>query len=159
MKNILLTLLLIINSFILFAQQDLSGVYKNEFGEKIKLNSNHTFEYTLRFDLLYSWNNGKWKIEKGKYLILEIIEIRDSLRNGKEIRLVLSSDTISNEITDNENASNFLVSGGQSKSLPPKKFKIVNNKLFPYSKDNKIQNKRVKSMLSFKYRKPWFIKE
>ncbi|MBB2147240.1 hypothetical protein GM921_17195 [Pedobacter sp. LMG 31464] len=159
MKNLLLTLLLITNSLALFAQADLSGIYKDEFGGQIKLRPNHTFEYTWGFDLSSSWNNGTWKVENEKYLILEVVEIRDSIRNGNEIKFVLSSDTISNEISSYENAINSLPSSGQSRSLPPKKLKISNSKLFPYTKNNKIQNKKLKSILSNQYRKPWFVKQ
>ncbi|UFH32390.1 hypothetical protein LNP04_01400 [Chryseobacterium sp. C-71] len=141
------------------AQEKIFGEYKNEFGEKLILNSDHTLEYYWNFDLASSWNIGTWKIEGGKYIYLKLNEIKDTLKSENKVEMVLSSDKISNEITNNEYALNVISGGIQSRNLPPKKLLFKDNKLFTFSKTGKIQNKKIKSLMSpIVNSKPWFEK-
>lgn len=141
------------------AQEKIFGEYKNEFGEKVILNSDHTFEYFWNFDLASSWNIGTWKIEGGKYIYLKLNEIKDTLKSENKVEIVLSSDKISNEINNNEYALNVISGGGQSRNLPPKKLFFKDDKLFTFSKIGKIQNKKIKSLMNPMINsKPWFEK-
>lgn len=142
------------------AQKKVFGKYKNEFGETLILNSDQTFEYSWRFDLASSWNIGTWEIEKGKYIYLIINEIKDTLKTQNRIELVLSSDKISNAITNQEQAINLISGGGQSRNLPPEKLLIKNQKLFPYSKVGEVKNKKLRSLMNKNtFAKPWFEKK
>ncbi|MCW3167096.1 hypothetical protein OMO38_01025 [Chryseobacterium sp. 09-1422] len=150
--------------FILFnpyfnAQEKIFGEYNNDFGEKLILKSNYTFEYYWNFDLASSWNIGTWEIDGGKNIYLKVNEIKDTLKSDNRIEMVLSSDKISNEITSNEYALNLISGGGQSRNLPPKKLFHKDSKLFTFSKTGKIQNKKIKSLIKPTVNlKPWFEK-
>lgn len=141
------------------AQEKIFGEYKNEFGERLILNSDHTFEYHWNVDLASSWNIGTWEIESGKYIHLKLNEIKDTLKSDNKVEIVLSSDKISNAITNNEYFLNSISGRGQSQNLPPKKFFFKDNKLFTFSKTGKIQNKKIKSLMNpTTNSKPWFEK-
>lgn len=141
------------------AQEKIYGKYTNEFGETLMLNPDHTFEYSWRFDLASSWNIGTWSIKNKKHIYLKINEIKDTLKIKNTVELVLSNDKISNTITNEEHAMNSISGGMQSRNLPPKKFLIKNEKLFPYSKSGNVQNKKLQSMMDGKiFSKPWFEK-
>jgi hypothetical protein len=140
------------------AQEKIIGEYSNEFGEKLILNPDNTFEYSWHFDLASSWNVGTWKLEKGKYLYLTINEIKDTLKTNDKIELVLSDDKYSNEITQQEYVINLISGGGQSRNLPQKKLLFKNNKLYTFSQNGKIQKKKLKSFWAKALLKPWFEK-
>lgn len=142
-----------------YAQNNILGEYKNEFGEQLILKSNHTFEYYWNFDLASSWNMGTWKIKNDRYICLTVNEIQDTLKSDSKFEVVLSPDKISNEIDNDHHILNLISSGGQSRSLPPKKLLLKNKKLFAFNKSGKIQNKKIKSILRTKVKsKPWFEK-
>lgn len=141
------------------AQEKIFGEYNNDFGEKLILKSNYTFEYYWNFDLASSWNIGTWEIDGGKNIYLKVNEIKDAVKSDNKIEMVLSSDKISNEITTNEYALNLISGGGQSRKLPPKKLFCKDNKLFTFSKTGKIQNEKIKSLIKPTVNlKPWFEK-
>lgn len=141
------------------AQEKLFGEYQNNFGETLILNQDKTFEYTWKFDLASSWNVGTWRSENEKNIYLTVNEINDTLKSDNKIRLVLSSDKISNEIKNEEYALTEISGGGQSRKLPPKKLIIGNGNLYSYSGDGKIQNKKLPSVMTANVlSKPWFEK-
>jgi len=141
------------------AQKKISGEYKNEFGERLILKSDHTFEYYWNFDLASSWNIGTWEIKDSKYIFLKLNEIKDTLKSKNTVEMVLSADRISNEITDNEYALNLISGGGQSRNLPPKRLLFKDNKLFTFSKTGQIQYRKIKSLVNpMITSKPWFEK-
>lgn len=63
MKYITLSVLMFLSSN-LFAQNNIIGHYKNHFGNRIKINSDFTYNYTYYFDLISSWTNGTWSVKK-----------------------------------------------------------------------------------------------
>ncbi|MBW8522839.1 hypothetical protein K0U91_15115 [Chryseobacterium chendengshani] len=141
------------------AQEKVYGDYKNEFGERLILKTNHTFEYYWNFDLASSWNVGTWEIKNKRYIYLTINEVQDTLKSGNKVEMVLSPDKISNEIDINHYGLSLISGGGQNRSLPPKKLLVKNKKLFTFSKSGKIQNKKIKSVINAKVNsKPWFKK-
>lgn len=141
------------------AQKKISGEYKNEFGERLILKSDHTFEYYWNFDLASSWNIGTWEIKNNKYIFLKLNEIKDTLKSKNTVEMVLSADRISNEITNNEHALNLISGGGQSRNLPPKRLLFKDNKLFTFSKTGQIQYRKIKSLVNpMITSKPWFEK-
>lgn len=157
--KIVFLLFFILNVQYFTAQEKIFGKYKNEFGEKLILNSDHTFEYYWNFDLASSWNIGTWEIESGKYIYLKLNEIKDTLKSDNKIEMVLSSDKVSNKLTNNEYALNLISGGGQSRNLPPKKLFFKDNKLFTFSNTGKLQNKKIRSVTNEKVNsKPWFEK-
>ncbi len=142
------------------AQNKIYGEYTNGFGEKLILKPDLTFEYYWNFDLASSWNIGTWKVEKNKYLFLRVNEVKDTLRSNNKITLVLSSDPLSNEITDTENVLNLISVGGQSRMKFPYRLMIKKNKLFSFSDNGKVKNKKVKSLMNSEMKlEPWFEKK
>ena len=141
-------------------QDKLVGTYINEIGEKIILKSDNTFEFYWNFDLAASWNVGRWKIENKNEILLEIIEVKDTVIIDNKILLVLSDDKISNQITQQESVISSIASGGQSRSLPPKRLLVKRNKLYTFSKDDEILDEKVQSILDGNLMvKPWFEKK
>lgn len=159
MNRLSTLIFLLLNFQVIFSQDELAGSYSNQIGEKIILKSDNTFEYYWNFDLSASWNIGNWKIDNKNEILLEIIEVKDTIIMKNEVRLVLSSDKISNRITSLEDISNSLSSGGQSRSLPPKRLLVKRNKLYTFSKDDEIRDEKVQSILDGNLMvKPWFEK-
>lgn len=160
MKKIILLIFIFLNVQSSFSQEKLIGTYKNEIGETIILKSNNTFEYYWNFDLASSWNIGIWRIENKKNIILDIIEVKDTLIIDKSFDLVVSNDTISNQISAKDYATNSLTGGGQGRSQPPKKLLIRGKKLFVYSESNKIIDRKRHSIMDGNEKvKPWFEKK
>lgn len=158
MKERLFFLLSITTNILCFSQQKIEGVYYNDFGEQLSLKSDYSFEYKYSFDLASSWNIGKWNIIDKKYLILNVIEVKDKIIG--ENRFVLSRDRISDSITLQNYAIYSLSGGGQSRSPPSKKFLIKNGILYPYSKDGILQDTKKQSLMNGNIMsKPWFEKE
>ena len=159
MKYFFISFLFLFNSPFLKAQNNIFGKYQNEFGETLILKSDKTFEYTWNFDLASSWNDGTWKIV-GKNVFLDVAEVRDSvLLNGK-VEMVLSSDRISNKITNEEYALSLISAGGQSRNPLNLKYLLSRGKLYTFSKDGKLRNEKIKSFSnSNKFFKPWFEKK
>lgn len=141
------------------AQEKILGKYHNEHGETLILKHNNTFEYSWNSDLASSWNIGNWKIENEKYLSLTITEIRDTLKVGNNKELVLSSDKISNTITNQDYTLAQISGGGQSRNIPPKKLFISGKKLYKFSKEGKLLDKKTPSTLNANlFAEPWFRK-
>ncbi|WP_396183150.1 hypothetical protein [Flavobacterium sp.] len=160
MKKIILLIVLFLKVQSSFSKEKLIGTYKNEIGEKIILKSDNTFEYYWNFDLASSWSIGICRIESKKNIILEIIEVKDTVIIDESILLVLSNDTISNRISAIDDANNSISGGGQGRSQPPKKLLIKGKKLFTYSQSNKIINRKRKSIVDANMMvKPWFVKD
>nr|WP_314490434.1 hypothetical protein [uncultured Chryseobacterium sp.] len=130
------------------AQNKMYGEYTNGLGEKLILKPDHTFEYYWNFDLASSWNIGTWKVENNKHLLLKVNEVKDTVRSDNKTEQVLSSDQLSNEITDTENILNLISGGGQSRKHIPYRLMIKKNKLFPFSDSGKVKNKKVKSLMN-----------
>lgn len=142
-----------------FGQKNIISTYQNEFGSEITFKDDNTFEYKWKFDLASSWNVGTWRIEKQKFIILIVHEIMDTLKVNDSYKLVLSDDKISNEINNESHVIHLISGGGQSRKFPPKKLLIKNDKLYTYSKNNRIQRRKLKSIMNGnRYMKPWFEK-
>ncbi|KQS89801.1 hypothetical protein ASG21_15100 [Chryseobacterium sp. Leaf394] len=154
MKNILFFAFSMIFSFV-FSQHKLEGIYQNDFGETLKLNPDHTFEYKWNFDLASSWNIGTWKSTDNQNIYLTINEIMDTVKeDGKS---VLSEDKISNTITQMDYVLQSITSGGQSRNPPLKKFLIKGKILYPYFKDGKLRDQKEPSPINGTLKgKPWF---
>lgn len=141
------------------AQEEFLGKYTNGLGETLILKHNNTFEYSWTHDLASSWNIGTWKIENKKYLSLHITEINDTLKVGNNTELVLSSDKISNTITSQDNALAQISGGGQSRNMPPQKLFISGKKLYTFSKEGKLLDKKLPSNVNPTiFTEPWFRK-
>lgn len=154
MKNILFFAFAMISSFV-FSQHKLEGIYQNDFGETLKLNPDHTFEYKWNFDLASSWNIGTWKSTDNQNIYLTINEIMDTVKeDGKS---VLSEDKISNTITQMDYVLQSITSGGQSRNPPPKKLLIKGKILYPYFNDGKLRDQKEPSPMNGTLKgKPWF---
>lgn len=159
MKKVISIIILLLNIQVIISQDKLAGTYSNQIGEKIILKSDNTFEYSWGFSLSSSWNIGTWKIGNKNEILLEIIEIKDTVIIDNKILLVLSNDKISNQITHQESIISSIAGGGQSRSLPPKKLLVRRNKLYSFSQDDEILDEKVQSMLNGNIMaKPWFEK-
>lgn len=153
-------LIFILFSLFLNAQEKIVGIYQNELGECLVLNSDNTFEYTWKLDLSSSWNVGTWQIKEDKFIYLKINEIKDTLIVKDELKMVLSYDKISNTILHNEYITNIVSSGGQSRKLPPNRLLFKDGIIYTYSKKDKIQNKKTKGLIDKSVLvKPWFEKK
>ena len=160
MKKIILLIALFLYVQSSFCQQKLIGTYNNEIGETIILKSDNMFEYYWNFDLGSSWSIEAWRIESKKNIVLEVVEVKDTIILDGNIELVLSNDTISNQISAIDYATNSLTGGGQGRSQPPKKLLIRGEKLFVYSESNNIIDRKRKSIVDAnKMVKPWFVKD
>lgn len=141
------------------AQEEFLGKYTNGLGETLILKHNNAFEYSWNNDLASSWNIGNWKIENEKYLSLTVTEVRDTLKVENNKELVLSSDKISNTITNQDYTLAQISGGGQSRNIPPQKLFISGKKLYKFSKEGKLLDKKIPSTLNANlFTEPWFRK-
>ena len=118
--------------------QDFAGNYKNYFGHRLQLNSDSTFIFEWRFDLIYNWAVGEWHTEE-KILKLSFIPLYDTLaREGQSDSLVLSFDKVSNRISSEEYATYLLSSGSQSIDRFPDQLKLHKKRLYSFDGNGKI---------------------
>ena len=98
-----LTTMIILTMFSITAWgQRLIGEYRAYYGHSLELKEDSTFRYEWRFDLASSWTAGQWNV-LDRIVILNIVNIYDTLtREGKPDSLVLSSDTKSSRISNDE---------------------------------------------------------
>lgn len=112
------TILIFIFLYIQTSGQSLGRKYRDFSGHSLEFNSDSTFRFDWRFDLINTWATGRWTTS-GRTINLQFVNIYDTLlRTDKPDSLVLSIDENSNKINDEEFASTMLVSGGQSVSIP-----------------------------------------
>lgn len=155
-----LIILLFANSLTSLAQ--VTGNYYNSFGSRITLNVDSTFNYQWNFDLVSSWNIGKWQIKNDTvylkqvivYDTLKIKDKNDILRDS----LVLSLDQKSEAITSTDYVAYKLVSGGQGKHGVPTRLFYRKDKLFELTKESKPLKKKVKGFMTSKKVVSWYRK-
>ena len=155
-----LIILFFANSLTSLAQ--VTGNYHNSFGSRITLNVDSTFNYQWNFDLVSSWNIGKWQIKNDTiylkqvivYDTLKIKDKNDILRDS----LVLSLDQKSEAITSTDYVAYELVSGGQGKHGVPTRLFYRKDKLFELTKESKPLMKKVKGFMTSKKVVPWYRK-
>jgi hypothetical protein len=164
MKTILLIIGLIF-SLNIDGQNQIVGEYQDNFGGKLKLKADSTFEYKWFFDLASSWTNGEWRTNDDT-IILKSILIFDTIliqktntKNWENNNVVLSFDENSDIITEEQHAVSFLTSGMQNKIEAPNKLFFRNDKLIIISKNGKLNRKRRKGTLTNKKYRTWFKKK
>jgi len=135
-------LILLIFTFSLASSQDLEGKYKDYFGYSLELNSDSTFKFEWRFDLIYNWATGKW-LTNDKVLTFNFLPVFDTLvRTGKSDSLVLSIDKVPNNTTKEQFLEYELISGGQDKDRFPTELKLKKGRLYHLDSNGKISRKR-----------------
>ena len=112
------------------------------------------------FDLVSSWNTGKWQ-SKNDTIYLEQVIVYDTLKikDKNEIlrdSLVLSLDQRGEAITPTDYVAYKLVSGGQGKHGMPTKLFYRKDKLFELTNESKPLKKKVKGVMTSKKVIPWY---
>jgi hypothetical protein len=130
--------ILILTLFYLTASGQRSAEkYQDYFGHTLILNSDSTFRFDWKFDLIHDWASGRWTVS-GRKINLNFVDVRDTLsRPDKPDSLVLSVDEKSNKINQEEFAQTRLVSGGQHKDRFVDKFYQRGKRLFPADKNGR----------------------
>jgi hypothetical protein len=122
--------------------QVLTAKYRDYHGHRLQLNSDSTFRFDWRFDLIHSWATGKWSTS-GRTINFQFKNVVDTLsRANKPDSLVLSLDEKSNRINDQEFLSTLLVSGGQQSEQFPNKLFKKGKRLFIIDKEGRLDRKR-----------------
>ena len=117
--------------------QSSTETYQDYFGHTLVLNSNSTFRFDWRFDLIHDWATGRWTTS-GRKINLNFVDVYDTLsRSDKPDSLVLSLDEKSSKISQEEFAQTGLVSGGQHKDRFSDRFYQRGKKLFPADKNGR----------------------
>lgn len=117
--------------------QRLPEKYDDYFGHTLVLNTDSTFRFDWRFDMIHDWATGRWAISR-RTINLKFIEVYDTLsRLGKPDSLVLSIDEKSNRINEEEFAQTALVSGGQHKDRFGDKYYQRGKRLYPTDKNGR----------------------
>ncbi len=150
-------LLILFFSFGSIPVEKVEGEYYNYFGSTLKINTDSTFIYTWRFDLMSSWTIGKWEL-KDRVVNFEVTPIYDTLRiDGKKDTLVLSEDDISGLINSN---LNILSSGGQNRiPMHFSRLFFKDHKLYMIDNKGKIIKDKVKGNWGNKRYHTWFVKK
>lgn len=157
-------LIILFFSIQVIAQNEIIGKYTNPFGNKLVLKADSTFEYKWIFDLSSSWTNGKWSYKK-RVITLESFSIYDTIvikkENGDWVkdRLVLSGDSNSNKISQEDYLINLLGSSKQNRVPPPTRLFYKKNKLIIIGTDGKFVKKKVSGFGTNKKYRPWYKKK
>jgi hypothetical protein len=160
MKTLIIAFLLSI-PFCLFAQDKIAGNYRDHFSSRIQLNSDSTFKFTFRFDLLGSWTKGTWRLQDDTVyfdmvLAYDTISYRKS-NNLTNDSLILSIDEIPERLTPEQYTAMGLYSSGQNLIPHPNKLVCKNGRLYRV-KNGKLVVKKEKSFGIGKKWAPWFFK-
>jgi len=156
----LLSVFIIICAYI---QSQIDGIYKGHFGNKIELFPDKTFKYSNRFDLSSSWTIGKWEeINDTIYLkpikVMDTLSVRNSNKKIVKDSLVLSSDEKINRIEIEEFNTSLIISGGQNRVYPPRKFYLKNEKLYRINFDGKIDKRKLRQFSTNKKYRTFYKK-
>ncbi|HEV7332344.1 MAG TPA: hypothetical protein VGN63_15005 [Flavisolibacter sp.] len=160
MRILTITFLLTL-TFSLFAQDKISGRYRDYFGSRILLNSDGSFKYTWNFDLASSWTKGTWKLH-GDTVFFNIVPTYDTLsytnsNNVTTDSLILSTDETPERFTKEQFAAMLLSSGGQNRMNYPDKLLYKKGRLYKIQ-EGKLVTKKQKGFWTNKKWDPWFFK-
>ena len=161
MMKILTIILLLTLSLDLLAQDKIVGRYRNYFGSRIQLNVDNTFKYTWNFDMAGSWTKGTWTLSCDT-VYFHMVPTYDTLMqtstNGRTSdTFILSTDEVSNRITQEQYAGIVLSSGGQNRTSYPEQLVFKRKKLYEV-KNGKLVKKKNKGFWTKKKWSPWFFK-
>ena len=157
----LLTISILTLSLSLFAQDAVTGRYRDYFGSRLTIKADSTFKYTWNFDLSSSWTKGTWS-SKGDTVYLQMTPIFDTVSYQKEngvLRdtLILSDDDVSERISNVQSVATALSLGGQNIKAHPEKLVFRKGRLYKVISGKLLTNKQ-KGILSDKKWNPWFFK-
>jgi hypothetical protein len=129
---------LLLLPFVLFAQDNVTGRYRDYFGNRIVLNPDNTFKYTWHFDMQSSWTKGTWSL-KDDTVYFQMTPIYDTVTfiyfsNKGVDSLILSTDETSERFTQQRFAVELLTSGGQNRMNYPERLVFKKGRLY------KVQN-------------------
>jgi hypothetical protein len=159
--KLLTMIFLVILPFTLFSQIKAVGSYRDYFGSKIHLDSDKTFKYTWNFDLSASWTRGTWTWTSDT-IYFHVTPVYDTL-SRKNINciasdtLILSTNEVSERVTQIQLAAMALASGGQSRRTAPDKLLFRKDRLYKIQ-DGKLIVKKQKGFWTGKKLDPWFFK-
>jgi hypothetical protein len=160
MKSITIALLLSL-SLSLFAQDKIIGSYRDNFGNRILLNSDNTFKYNWNFDLSASWTKGTWTLVKDT-IYFHMVPTYDTLSETSAFgntydTLILSTDETPERLTQTELAAMGLSSGGQNLRNSPQKLVFRKGRLYKIQ-EGKLVTKKQKGFWTSKKWVPWYFK-
>jgi hypothetical protein len=129
---------LLLLPFVLFAQDNVTGRYRDYFGNRIVLNPDNTFKYTWHFDMQSSWTKGTWSL-KDDTVYFQMTPIYDTVTfiyfsNKGVDSLILSTNETSERFTQQRFAVELLTSGGQNRMNYPERLVFKKGRLY------KVQN-------------------
>ncbi len=81
----LLTIIIMTSAVSLNAQKGLTGLYKDYFGNTIKINTDSTFEHKWNFDMQSSWVIGIWS-RKDDTVFFSMVPVYDTVQVSKQER-------------------------------------------------------------------------
>ncbi len=150
-------------SFIKSEQNEIAGIYRDRFSNRIELKVDSTFIHNYRFDLSSSWTTGKWRFKNDTIylntkLIMDTLQIRNSANKIIKNSLVLSSDQKANRIESNEHILSQISSGGQNRDKPPKKLFWKKEKLYRLKSNGNLDLRKLKQFWTGKKYKTYFRK-
>jgi hypothetical protein len=158
----LISALLIFLSLNLFAQNTLTGRYRDYFGSRIEINADSAFKYTWKFDLSGSWTKGTWTF-KNDTVYFQMIPTYDttSYRNNDGTsadKLILSVDETPQRLTPEKYEGMGLSSGGQNIQGYPDKLFYKKGKLYKIYNGRLVTKKQKGFWGTKKKWNPWYVK-
>ena len=158
--KIVFTLFPLFSALFAVSQKSPVGKYYHNFGQKLTLKADSTFEFNSHFDLSSSWSNGKWSHNKDT-ISLFFVPIYDTLRVGYDSKydtLVLSADDKSERIDYSTYIASLLSGGGQNRKPNPSKLYFTKNSLYEIEATGKIVTKNLYDPFRQKYFSTKFYK-
>lgn len=135
--------------------QNVSGIYKDAYGSQLELKPDSTFFSSIGIDVVFFWQTGVWQ-QKGDRIYLTPVTINDTVFCDYKLEIILSKDTIAEQLTCEEANMLLFYSGVQKDSLAPPILVIKNNRLYPI-KNNGLLKKKYKmksNLISFRNQNP-----
>ena len=141
--------ILLFGSLKFVCSNKIAGRYRDYFGNRIRLDTDHTFKCTWNFDMVASWTKGTWTL-RNDTIYFSMIPTYDTLSyttptGSTPDSLILSTDEISERIIPEQSAVAVFYSGGQNRMAFPDKLLFRKGRLYKIL-DGKVVVKSKKAL-------------
>lgn len=162
--RILLIVTFLISGLQVNARKNIPGFYQDHFGSSLQLYKDSTFTYRYRFDLISSWNKGKWTV-KNNTIYFQIVPVLDTVIFKDENNRIINQ-TVVQSVDENANlisAEEYIKTRSNTPEKYPREIPLKllfrKNKLYNLNKDGKPIKKKYKGFGTRKKYGSWYVKK
>lgn len=128
-------------TFPAYCQKSPIGKYYHNFGHRLLLKSDSTYEFNTGFDLSFYWSNGTWTFSNDTIFLINK-PIFDTLKVSQDKdTLILSTDPISERVDGKSYIASLLSGGRQNRIFHPQKLLLRKNTLLIIDENGPVVTK------------------